>query len=194
MAEQGLVELLFQQVTAAELGRGQARPVGHGKHLALEVVLQVLLQEVTLEVVEDVLAMQGVVRREHGAARNAECHVDLVKQAQGLAIPVETLAVQLLQNAIAQGSGARAAAREHHHHEHIIRVAGQLLLRNGLAGAVALVGRDAVDGGQRLVLHGGAGLQQQDQQQGGEQLEGGGHGQRCYISRCSALLSPPRMT
>ena len=103
---------LGDQVAAAEPRRSQPEPVAGREQAPEERALHVALEEALLELLEDVVAAERVVGGGEAAPGDGGDVVDLVEQPAAAALPGDFGARQLLEGAVGQCRGARAAAGE----------------------------------------------------------------------------------
>jgi len=81
-----------------------------GQDALRQLGLEVARQHLDLELLEGLLAAQGVIGGRERAARHRGDHVHLVEEAALHAVHRHLRAPQLLEDAVAQRSGARSAA------------------------------------------------------------------------------------
>ena len=100
---------------------------------------KVARQHLGLELLEGLLAAQGVIGRREGPARHRRDHVHLVEEAAFHAVHHHLGAAQLLQDAVAQRRGTRAAAGDGEDHQQVVGLAGAGHLGESVAGRAGLL-------------------------------------------------------
>ena len=91
-----------------------------------------------LELLEGLLAAQAVIGGRERAARHRRDHVHLVEEAALHAVHRHLRAAQLLEDAVAQRSGARSAAGHGEDHQQLVGPAGTRHLGQAVPGRAGL--------------------------------------------------------
>ena len=136
--EQGFIQEFGKHVSPAEKGRPEPEPVGRRpENPRTQLALPVLPEKAVFEVVENPVAVEGIVGRREAAARKRIDDVQLIDQPLVDSVPPDRRPRQFPQHAVGERRGPRAAAGEGRDDEETIGAAG--CGRGQVGGAVAVV-------------------------------------------------------